>query len=180
MKENFLEKSSEPCPKCGVFSLAGAKECTGCGLIFKKWESQTLGGHVGSSQRLELAWETALMNWEQPLFHDNFINQANLEKNLPFASLKYRRILEADPTNEVALKRRDQVLQLVMVSFMTPEKDVAGETFSRSVYTLLILGVFLVLIGLVTPPSMSGVGAPLVGLGIICVVGAWFVRRIEQ
>ncbi len=116
--KQFREKSTDPCPKCGAFPFAGAKDCPACGLIFSRWEALAKAEPIAGSKLLEAAWQRVLESWQDPQSHEEFIQLCSKEKNLPFGALKYRRILDADPTNEEALKRKDQLIRLVLVHFM--------------------------------------------------------------
>ncbi|MGE3973969.1 MAG: hypothetical protein AB7F59_05530 [Bdellovibrionales bacterium] len=140
------EKSTDACPKCGAHPFVGAKECLACGLVFKKWTDRELGALISGSERLEMAWQLILSRWEEDAFHESFIAQATLERNLGFASMKYRRILEADPHNEVALKRQAQILQTVLMTSLkaAPVKHV--RPYLKWVYALLGFTVVIVLV----------------------------------
>lgn len=114
------------CPGCGHANIFGMESCESCLLVFEKHNKrqagETLSVHGGS--RLEALWQDVLRQYENIASHEAFVQRALAEKNLPFASQQYRKIIETSPHDEIAVKMRDKIIQLAMATFSMPGRTV--------------------------------------------------------
>lgn len=110
------------CPGCGHANILGSASCESCLLIFEKHNKRQAGETliVHGGAKLETLWQDVLRQYESIACHETFIQQALIEKKLPFASQQYRKIIETSPHDEMALKMRDKIIQLAMVTFAMP------------------------------------------------------------
>ncbi len=176
----MVQTSSEPCPKCGRHYIIGQNSCSSCGLVFAKWAQKQEGNHVTGSARMEIAWQDVLNQWTTESVHKRFIDQCMSEHNLPFASLKYRKVLESDPHSEVAQKMQKKIQEFVVVNYMskglalpTPEKVYSN----KPIYVLLFFCAFLVLLGFGMPGSYITAGLPLVIVGVGAFIAIQLLKR---
>jgi hypothetical protein len=174
-----IEYSSQGCPKCGQKFVIGEPSCSSCGLVFAKWEQKQDGSSLDGSQRMELAWQDVLNRWDEAPVHAKFIEQCNREHNLPFASLKYRRVLEADPHSDVATRMQKRVQQMVISTFVSlnpvaEEKPYTG----KALYMFLMIAALMIVMGLNLPRQYLATGAPLVIIGIGAFAAVMYLKRL--
>lgn len=173
-----IQKSSEPCPKCGQLFIIAEPACSSCGLIFSKWEQKTQGSFVSGSQRMELAWQDVINQWINEPTHKKFVDQCSREHNLPFASQKYKKVLESDPHSEIAQKMQKKIQELVIASFMTAHPIENEAVYSnKSIYVVMILAALMVLLGLGMPKNYLSAGLPLVLVGVFAFVAIQLLKR---
>lgn len=110
------------CPKCGYENLKGAASCRRCLLIFEKYEkkSREASGQVSSSQRLEDQWQELLMDYENKDRHEKFISDALKEKNLPYASHQYKKMVDLNSADEISRKMIDRIIQVATLTYTPP------------------------------------------------------------
>lgn len=173
-----IEYSSQGCPKCGQKFVIGQPSCSSCGLVFAKWEKKQDGSALEGSQRVELAWQDVLNRWNEDPVHAKFIEQCQREHNLPFASLKYRRVLESDPHSDVAVRMQKRVQQLVISSFVSVNPASEEKLYSgKAIYMFLMLAALMVVMGMNLPRQFLATGAPLVVIGIGAFVAVLYLKR---
>jgi hypothetical protein len=174
-----IEKSSEPCPKCGRFYVAGEASCSSCGLVFSKWRERAEGAAVSGSSRMDLAWQDVLNRWTDESMHKKFVDQCLREHNLPFASLKYRRVLESDPHNEAAQRMQKQIQETVIAGFGGAlRSNPAKESSYRMVYFFVMLSALLMVAGFNLPSSYATIALPLAAVGILAFVAIQMLKRM--
>jgi hypothetical protein len=173
---HLRELASEPCPRCKGVYEKGAEECGTCGLIFAKMKKPGEQIGIASPANLEADWKALLENYADEAQHLVFIEKCISSKNVLFASQKYRGILEANPTDALAAKMRDKIIQKVSAIYLTrlPGGDEPASGFSRkAIFVTMGLGLSLALLGLMFPgPSgrmISFAGAAAFALAI----GVW-------
>ncbi len=173
-----MEYSSQGCPKCGQKFIIGQPSCSSCGLVFAKWEKKQAGTSLDGSQRMELAWQDVLNRWNENPVHAKFIEQCHREHNLPFASQKYRSVLEGDPHSEVAAKMQKRVQQLVISNFMSMAPPEEQKPYSgKAIYMFLVMAALMIIAGLNLPGKFMGLGMPLVAIGIFAFVAVYYLKR---
>lgn len=108
-----VEVDTKPCPKCGAPNPVGAKDCGSCQIIFEKYEEQKKDP-IGSKapQKLKEIWQMVLNHYEDEDLHHEFIRQCRKAKEMEYAASRYRRILEGQPSEEIA-KRFQKEIQLL-------------------------------------------------------------------
>jgi len=166
----------ESCPKCFSNYQPGLKECPKCGLVFSKWQRKLWGNDVDGNKRLEIAWQDVISRFEEPEVHARFIKQTMQEQMLPYAAYRYRRILEADPHNELAKKMRNQISEISQVAYGLRANRMPKNIRTKPLYLLFIIGAALFLAGIAMPPKFLYVGVPLALTGSFCFVSFYVLR----
>lgn len=109
LAKNFFS----PCPKCGFSNPLSADECRRCGVLVKKLKKDH-PDHFRSTERIRLRWERVLGNYEDLSRHESFLAACAEDECLPYASFRYKSILDADPTEEIAIDMLVKVDELVV------------------------------------------------------------------
>lgn len=163
--------SSASLVKCPICShLQSQKvECEKCGVVFEKVKNVSLQLQgVAGLQGIEETWSKVVANWSDRAGHDQFFQAAFNSENLNFASQKYRAVLEANPTDELAQQMQKRIVSVVTLTMM-PTREDRQKRKSPSLVTLLILiGSAFIVTGFVYPAmkSIIAVGAAILVLGL--------------
>jgi hypothetical protein len=158
--------AKEPCPKCFKPNVAGATECTHCGVIIAK-AKEALGfiEGVARSETLALLWKKVVGDYANAEVHDEFIRACEKESNLIYASAQYGQMLKLMPSDDVTRQRVTQVLALGSVPLA---HRVTGDFKSRvkahysKLWQVPLFGAALmIIVGLAIPifRNLIGVGA---------------------
>ena len=173
---HLKEIASSPCPRCKGIYEKGAVECGTCGLIFSKMKKPGESVGISSPVVLETAWKNILENYGDEAIHLAFIEQCIDSKNVLFASQKYRQLLEANPSDQIAVKMRDKIIQKVSAIYMTripgSEEEEPGNA-RRIIFVAMGLGLSLALLGLMLPGTTGrylALGGAVIFAGAI---GGW-------
>ncbi|MEQ1876153.1 MAG: hypothetical protein ABL958_05870 [Bdellovibrionia bacterium] len=173
---HLRELASEPCPRCKGVYEKGAAECGSCGLIFAKMKKPGEQVGIAAPANLEAEWSALIQNYADEAAHLAFIEKAITSKNVLFASQKYRGLIEANPSDEIAVKMRDKIIQKVSAIYMTripSSEDVQPSGMRKFVFILMGLGLSIALVGLMMPGSTGRVIA-FVGAGAFAIsIGIW-------
>jgi hypothetical protein len=112
------------CPECGWVGPRDSSQCPQCLLIFEKHNRkvQLEQNQVRASLKLDQSWSDIILDYSNINKHEDFVNMAITEKNLPFASQQYRKMLELNPMDEVAIKMRDKIIQVATLTFTLPQR----------------------------------------------------------
>src|SRR5690606_1330499 len=87
-------------------------------------------------------------------------------QNLAFASQQYRKLLEVNPQDQLALKMRDKIINLATVSFV-PQKREFEDRGKGSSQLFFLIGILLVLAGGFSKmPALMATGGFLLLAGI--------------
>ena len=103
------------CPRCQAQYSAGDSECPKCGVIFAKLEILDESRSIASSPALRRLWHQVMDNYASPEVHRRFVQAAQRENNLLFASHQYRKLLSAHSGDETALKMQREIMALTEV-----------------------------------------------------------------
>ncbi len=138
------------CPKCSYQNPKGSASCVQCLVVFEKVEQKNLGiqNVVSASTYLQQLWEHVISDYGNKEFHEKFIQTALAEKNLPFASQQYRRMIEINSADDIALKMRDRIIQLVTVAYVPPARPPLSENkrWGVKIFVFIIFVILLVLV----------------------------------
>jgi predicted Zn finger-like uncharacterized protein len=152
------------CFNCSAQVDAKLAECPHCGVIFDKVKKIRPPEPVVPPAGPEVvqAWEAIKANYNDEKRHEGFVQLCLNRENLGYASSMYRAILEVNPTEELATKMQNRIVELATAAYLVhdvsaqPNKRIFGlQNF------LLALSVGMVIVGGVYAPlrSLVAVGA---------------------
>ncbi len=158
------------CIKCGYKNPKGAAECVSCGLVFEKFRKKNLGVRedIKGSTELRKAWSSVIEDYTNQALHEAFIKLSLAQNNLPFASQQYRQILESSPSEDVASKMRDKIINLATQTYIPEKRLVLTKQKKISVPVVIIfVGVIFFMTGFLSTQlrSVMPIGA------VFCAVG---------
>ncbi|MGE0764765.1 MAG: hypothetical protein AB7N80_15935 [Bdellovibrionales bacterium] len=155
------------CPRCQAQYSAGDPECPKCGVIFAKLEMDETSRAIASSPALRRLWHQVMDNYNNIEAHRKFVQIAQRENNLLFASHQYRRLLAAHSGDETALK-----MQREIIAITEAVQGVSGKTTRARSFKLMPRLTTLVLCGagaLIGFGLMIEAARNLIGLGVALV-----------
>ncbi|HEX4924472.1 MAG TPA: hypothetical protein VFV50_10315 [Bdellovibrionales bacterium] len=172
---HLRELASQPCPRCGGIYEKGAAECGTCGLIFAKMKKPGDTPGISTPAALETAWGEVMMSFSDEAAHLAFIEKCLAANNALFASQKYRKLIEANPNDELAIKMRDKIIQRVSAIYMARmpigEEEPANGAISKLVFVGIGLGAVLGGFGLMLLSTANGkllaiIGGTIFGISV--------------
>jgi uncharacterized membrane protein YvbJ len=148
------------CPECGYENPKGSVSCKRCLLIFEKYErkNQKVNAQMVGSRRLEEQWREILSDYESLEKHEKFISDALREKNLPYASQQYRKMLDMNPVDEIAKKMIDKIINVTMLTYTPPIRKEPPK--NNRWITVLILLAIIFLVAIVVFMGIMSTRAP--------------------
>lgn len=162
----------EPCPKCFKPNEVGRSECSSCGVVIEKYKTQLEFSETGippHSVSLDAAWKSVVADYANEQAHNDFLRQAQRERNLPYAAAVYAQMLKLMPTDETTARRMKEV-QALGATFIPTRPAVNGRRQVRMyprLWQVPLAGASLVIIvGMISPMfrNMVGIGAALLFL----------------
>lgn len=163
------------CPKCGTRNQVSSSECRSCGIVFakakkEKPEAEGLSGEISLAGRRELSdlWDAILDNYEDQAKHDRFVKACHEAGCLPYASMKYTKILSAAPQEEIARNMRKRVVAIAGVKAEVAPKPTLKFRIPKLNNLILILGSMAMTMGFILPgfKNLAGLGIAAVALAI--------------
>jgi hypothetical protein len=135
------------CPECGFENPQGSATCKRCLLVFEKYERKANKVHhiVNASNKLENAWRDLLVDYSAVDKHEKFINQAIAEKNLPFASQQYRKMIELNPADDISPKMIEKIIQVATYTYLPPVRQAPPPKSSHLGVKLFIFAMLFML-----------------------------------
>lgn len=132
----------------------GAHSCPSCQVVFEKHNKkiQGLQDVVVASTDVSTIWQQVLADYENRNLHDQFIQKCFAEKNLPYASQQYRKMLELNGQDAIANKMQAQIVTMLMATINLNKKNIRPRsTVTRNFFIVLISALlFIVLITLMS------------------------------
>ncbi len=129
------------CPKCAAARSPGRADCTRCGLVFDRFNPEDFA----LPEAIEALWTSLDGQWSDPASHDRFIESCSAADLLTEAVRRYRVKSEQDPTDAVAQRYRDQLIEQLMAAAALPRRSEDPGARTRRVNLvvagLLMLGV---------------------------------------
>jgi hypothetical protein len=162
--------NGDPCPKCFKLTPKHSPDCIHCGVVIGKMKELEFKEPVPAhSPHLETLWDAVISGYEIPAKHDEFIRACQIDGNLQYAGAVYTQMLKLMPTDEVSVKRLEQVKAIATLSFPFERKAASiWRTSTRLWQVPLLGGVFCVGVGLALPAfrNIAGVGAAFLFLAM--------------
>ncbi len=162
----------DTCPKCRARRAPDANECQNCGVLFKKIRlEEKFSGEIKLNGRPELnaLWRDVLENFSAENLHERFIFACHDAECLPFASQKYGRILQANPSDETAKKMRRKIVALASIRAQISSVPAPKAfPFPKLTSLAIFLSAAILFVGIFVPPlrNLAGLGAAMLGLSL--------------
>jgi hypothetical protein len=122
------------------------------------------------SPHLTALWQAVIAAYEIPIKHDDFIRACHVEGNLQYAAALYTQMLKLMPSDEVSVKRLEQVKVLAGIANPLESKAISAllRSSSRLWQIPLAGGVICLVVGLALPAfrNIAGVGAAFLFLAM--------------
>ena len=96
------------CPKCKKPCREGEAACARCGLLVARWATFA-SSEPPSVTELDERWSELRARWDDPVAHDRLIDLGVTIGALPSLARRYREARDADPADEIAVKRLGQI-----------------------------------------------------------------------
>ena len=150
------------CMKCGALNFLSSEECYSCGVVFDKLKSAPQANEKYITPELVKRWGDVLGRFEDTKVHQLFIRRASELNGLNFARDKYQAILDAHPSDEMALVMKKNVESKIQDQLRAAvEKQ--KMPYKRLAYaTPYLMGVFFVTYGMASLGQRN-----FVGLGVV-------------
>jgi hypothetical protein len=166
------EAPSDPCPKCFKLTPRHSAECIHCGVVIGKLKELEFKEPVPAhGPHLESLWKALIAAYDIPQRHDEFIRACHVDGNLPYAGAMYSQMIKLMPTDEISLKRLEQVKAYATVSLPMERERRARSVFrmyTRLWQIPLLAGVICIGFGMMLPAfrNIAGVGAAFLFLAV--------------
>jgi hypothetical protein len=122
MNRSFLETPTpqdvvidKECPKCGTLNRPETQECKSCKIVFQKYVEWKKEGEqwLHLNRQMSEAWRLVMDDYDNPTAHTEFFERCLEAGELPVAARRYQRILNVNPSDEIALKMRERITEFV-------------------------------------------------------------------
>lgn len=97
---------------------------------------------------LDQSWEDVKKNWGNMSHHKKFVDYAVQQKKISFATNRYQRVLEENPSDQIAQKMRLDLIEEAVHAIPAPTLREAQKTARRSGLLFMVNLVGLILVGL--------------------------------
>lgn len=165
-------ESVNTCPKCNFEYIGQQTECDSCGVIFEKYH-KAQKDFDGAPEEIQKLWTSVLEAYDQVSLHQDFVDACTKSKHLEFAAKKYRQVLEANPTDDIAQAMQKQISALTtviegaQVADQIPEKMNSRKSPKFNItLIILFLGGLVIGTGYLVHPlrNLMGVGVAMIFL----------------
>jgi hypothetical protein len=183
-----LEIQTKPCVHCGESVARDSRECPKCGVIFdrlkKPKEAPAPVIKVQSSpvknQTFELnnAWSSVKANYDSESAHEFFIQSCLGQENLAFAGQQYRSVLDLNPTDAMAIKMQNRIVNLATLSYLAGKQTAlksAPKKFGTIAKGMILVSSLLIFSGI-----FSASARPLIALGASVLVFIFTARYFSS
>lgn len=167
------------CPRCQAQYSAGDTECPKCGVVFSKLALVEDSPSIASSPALRRLWHQVMDSYEKPEMHRKFIQTAQREGNLLFASHQYRRLLNAHSGDETALKMQREIVALTEAVQGVASSSISFKPMKlmpRMTTVILMCGGGLIAFGFMVPAARNVIGLG-VALVFFTMAARWLIDR---
>ena len=165
------------CPKCGESYKKGDVECRKCGVVFAKVQALQKDT-VFAPKDIKSFWEQVIEHYDDKDMHQEFLRQCLKDDRLDYASSKYRQILEVQPSDEMALAMKNEIVALANVKI--PEVSSVKKKRSKRRIPFMGLVIFLstaaMVFGYFIPEMRNLVGLGASTLFLALAIKYYFLR----
>ena len=163
------------CPKCGL-DQREADACRACGLLAARMADFSARELAGVSPEVAAAWDACTSAWGDPARHEELARTAAAHDAYAWVARRYHERLRADPSDAIAVARRDAIARITEASLRAgaaPRADrprgvpgAPSPTPYRASVTVLLALVLLAATGTIyalvtTPSSDTATAAPI-------------------
>jgi ribosomal protein L40E len=169
------------CPKCAALNPLRSLECYSCGVIFSRVEGLPRDAKLRAQPSLLKKWKAVLADYENQELHEDFLQSCTAVQALEFAKDRYQEMISVqgiDPIGDQILKRIEGLKNETIIAdqpmLVLPQAKVFQVLKRYYRAAPLLIGIFLVLIGLIgkTNRNMVGVGITvlILSLGVVYIL----------
>lgn len=105
------------CPRCDAKNPMLSQECVRCGIVFGQsfddGETPVEELELGGTRELAQLWDRVMMDYEDRIRHDRFVNACRDSDSLSYAAKKYAQVLVSAPQDDIARLMRNRIVALV-------------------------------------------------------------------
>ena len=115
---------------------------------------------VDASLEIKTLWNDVKENYEDENMHSKFIQLCLKQDLLTYASGKYRKILESNPSDNIAEKMKKRIIGLALASYVPAHSEEVSSFRLGKSGSVALFGVVLMMLGLIpeTPRSLIVIG----------------------
>lgn len=159
-------KAARPCPRCGVAVDSKFNECPKCGVLLDRAKKMKMIDPIakGATPELAAAWDKVRENYADETLHEGFIQLCMAKENLAYASAQYRSILDANPSEDVANRMQNRIIELATFSYITSKAHEPKESKYPMISKIMMVNAGLLIVsGLALPAwrSMIAIGGSI-------------------
>lgn len=174
------------CPKCGSVSVAGAKECYSCGVIFERYQLAHSEGEWAVHPSLVRRWRELVIDFDNAQKHEDFIQECHSLNSLPFARKKYvemKALLGQDSDCDRYIKRVDGVArhlsaksEFVLGAKESQQKPAEMSKLRKTLFSIpFAISLILIVVGMAGAHQRN-----LIGLGISLAVLSYGLLQVTH
>ena len=168
------EVGTLPCVKCGALNPAANEDCLQCGVIFSKFKVKKEDPIAAKApQKLKEIWQMVTHHYEDEDLHEEFLRQCRKANQLEFASSRYKKILDAQPNEEVAQRYQDKIFALASVPAEKPVKVEKKKFRVPFTSLVMLMSAIVMFMGYMMPELRN-----LMGIGAACLFVTTAIRLI--
>lgn len=154
------------CVRCGNKVDAKYSECPKCGIIFDRAKKEKKLDPIarGSTPELSASWDAVKANYGDEARHESFIQLCLSRENLAYASTQYRAVLDANPSEDIANRMQNRIIELATFSYITAQTEEKKPSRWAGIAKFMILISGLIIVsGILIPQArpMIAVGASI-------------------
>lgn len=170
---------SQTCFRCSEKCSESFTECPHCGVIFNKIKKIRPPEPVIHADSLEITqgWEAVRTSYANEKKHEEFILACLVRDNLAFASSQYRAILLVNPSEPMALKMQNRIVELATTRYV-PTQGLGPRERRRfsAVQVITGLGGLFIILGITFPAARSliAIGSSFIAFALL--FQFWIVR----
>ncbi len=122
---------------------------------------------VDASLEIKTLWNDVKENYEDENMHSKFIQLCLKQDLLTYASGKYRKILESNPSDNIAEKMKKRIIGLALASYVPAHSEEVSSFRLGKSGSVALFGVVLMMLGLIpeTPRSLIVIGLLMFTIG---------------
>lgn len=160
------------CVRCGEKVEAKYTECPKCGIIFERAKKPQKIDPIarGATPELAAGWDAVKANYGDEPRHEAFIQLCMTRENLAYASTQYRNVLDANPSEDIANRMQNRIIELATLSYITTQTGAkTPKPYSGIAKIMTVISGIIIATGIFITPArpMIAVGASiLVFIGV--------------